>query len=871
MDLNLLFQNAVNHQNQGKLDEAAQYYYAVIQQDSRHFGALVNLGSLLKQKGNTADAMKCFQQALSINQDSPELWFNYANLLQAQAGNNTTEALKAFHQAIRIKPDFFAAHYNLANLLRDEKNLQQAVVHYKKTIKLKPDFVRGFTNLGNVLRRLKQYDEAIKTHRKAKKLKPDDADILYNLARAMIADSRYDEAMLELKNATNLRKDFINAQLEIANLHMIANKTDKAEYIYDELINKHPKSAGAYIGKTTLIYQSTDYQTAFDYIAQISDTHNNEVELAETAAETAIHCKQYQRAISYCKKAIQLKPNQIKHYNMLGLALLQSGQNDAARKTWLQAIEFDPKNEVDARVYLGQLAHKEKMHDEALAYLRLAVSLGPDRISPSINLGFVLLKLGVVDEANKLADDLIKKFPDSADPLVLKGFASVQNASMDVASEALEKAISIHRNSGKNVGKALMPSVYSDSLFSSLYNDQLSAAQIKTLHQQRCNELTDKITANRLKIADDIAQRPIRIAYLSPDLKSHPIAFFIEPVLANHQPENCQIFCYSLSSSADEVSKKLKKLCGNWRECAYLSDEEIIAMMRQDHIDILIDLAGHTAENRLSVLAKRAAPIQAVYLGYPSTTGLKQMDYIIADEYLIPDKFKKHYTEKPMLIKGHSFLCYQPQPNTPQVTPAPYIKNGYITFGSFNNLPKISPSTIKLWSKVLNVLPNSRLVLKALAFVDENTRELFWHRFGQQGIEQSRIDLLPPTQPLSTFLGEYRLMDIALDSTPYNGGTTTCDALWMGVPVLTLSGEHFCSRMSNSILHAANMPEWISYNEEEYIQKAIGFASKPQYLQTLRAEQRQKVRNSPLCQTQQFTQQLEKIYRQMLQLKTINP
>ncbi|VAW47388.1 TPR domain protein, putative component of TonB system, partial [hydrothermal vent metagenome] len=173
-------------------------------------------------------------------------------------------------------------------------------------------------------------------------------------------------------------------------------------------------------------------------------------------------------------------------------------------------------------------------------------------------------------------------------------------------------------------------------------------------------------------------------------------------------------------------------------------------------------------------------------------------------------------------------------------------------------------NTIKLWSKVLKALPDSRLVLKALAFVDEKTRHLFWHRFQQQGIDQSRIDLLPPTQPLSAFLDEYRLMDIALDSIPYNGGTTTCDALWMGVPVLTLSGEHFCSRMSNGILHAAYMPEWISYSEGQYIQKAIDFASNPEQLQKSRETQRQKIKQSPLCQAQQFTQQLEKTYRDMI-------
>jgi len=220
---------------------------------------------------------------------------------------------------------------------------------------------------------------------------------------------------------------------------------------------------------------------------------------------------------------------------MLGLALLQSGQSDSARKIWLQSIEFNSKDEVDARVYLGQLAHQEKQHDEALSYLRLAVSLAPDRVSPSINLGFVLLKLGVISEADQLADKLINKFPDTADVYALKGFANVQNATLDIASKFLEKAIAIQQQDRKNANKMLLPSVYSDSLFSSLYNNQLSATQIKTLHQKRCHELTSQITPNTLTIADDINARPIRVAYLSPDFNSHPIAFFLEPYWQNSQ------------------------------------------------------------------------------------------------------------------------------------------------------------------------------------------------------------------------------------------------------------------------------------------------------------------------------------------------
>ena len=865
MNLEQLFQNAINFQQQGNLDAAAQNYYAVIQKDNHHFGALVNLGSLLKQNGKTTDAMQCFQQALSVNQNSPELWFNYANLLESD--DQIDAALQAFGQALSLRPDFYAAHFNLANLLRDDKQLEKAEHHYKQAIRLKPDFVRGYTNLGNVLRRLKKYNAALKAHKKAKSLNPQDANIYYNLGRAMIDAKKYDEALIELKQAIKLRENFVDARLEIAHLPLILKNPKKAESLYDEIIAKYPNATQAYIGKCKSIYQTTDHQTAFAFISQCCSQLNEQKEPADllsTAAEFAIHCKAYDAAIKFCKKAIQLEPKVTKHLNLLGLALLQTGRTDEARKMWLQSIALNEKNEVDARVYLGQLAHRENKHDEAIDLLRLAIKIDPKRISSKINLGFVLLKLGVIAEACDLADALIDKHPESADAYVLKGFAQVQNASVTEASVALEKAISIHQQQNKDVSQALLPSVYSDSLFSCLYNDQLSATQIKTLHSQRCQQMMRHIQPRVLTVAADIDNRPLRVAYFSPDLNSHPVAFFLEPILANHNPKNCEIFCYSLSSNDDDMTAKLKKLSPHWRECAYLSDDEIIKTMDQDKVDIVIDLVGHTAKNRLSVLAKRAAAIQAIYLGYPSTTGLKQMDYIIADEHLVPAEFENQYSEKVMRLKGMSFLCYQAQPNTPDVEQPPCIKNGYITFGSFNNLPKISTSTISLWSKVLKNVANSRLVLKALSFIDEPTKNLFWKRFQAHGIEKHRIDLLPPTRPLNKFMEDYRLMDIALDSVPYNGGTTTCDALWMGVPVLTLSGEHFCSRMSQSILKVANMPEWVCHNESEFIQKARDFTHDKHTLAQLRSSQRQKISSSSLCDAQRFVIELERTYQNMV-------
>jgi protein O-GlcNAc transferase len=317
--------------------------------------------------------------------------------------------------------------------------------------------------------------------------------------------------------------------------------------------------------------------------------------------------------------------------------------------------------------------------------------------------------------------------------------------------------------------------------------------------------------------------------------------------------------CYADVAVPDETTARLRSLVSTWRNCHGWPEDRLAEQIRADGVDILADLVEHTAGNRAALLARKPAPIQMLYLGYPCTSGLSAIDYLIADRRVAPTNLAHLYTEEVLALES-CFLCYRPQPNVPEVAPLPALTNGHVTFGSYNNSPKLSATTMKLWAEVLRAVPRSRLAIKALAFRDAGTRALFAERFEAQGIARERIDLLPPTTPLPNFMAEHKRTDVALDPVLYNGGTTTCDALWMGVPVVTLPSEHFFSRMGLSVLQAVGLPELIAETPADYVRIAAELAGDIDRLADMRATMRARLTASSLCDGSGFTQRLEGQY-----------
>ncbi|MEK7223264.1 MAG: hypothetical protein AAB156_03220, partial [Pseudomonadota bacterium] len=356
-------------------------------------------------------------------------------------------------------------------------------------------------------------------------------------------------------------------------------------------------------------------------------------------------------------------------------------------------------------------------------------------------------------------------------------------------------------------------------------------------------------------------ERPLRIGYVSADFKRHPIGYFLEPVLAEHDKSKVTVFCYSGVSVADEWTARIRTHADQWRDIAWKGDDAVAGMIREDEIDILVDMSGHTAGNRLLVFARKPAPVQVTWIGFFTSTGLETMDYLLADGFYSPPMGAQAFTEQ-LAHMPANHLCFRPPVSTPAVSSCPAVVRGYPTFGCFNNLSKMNAEVVRVWAEILKRLPESRLVLKTRALSDQSVRERYHRLFQEHAIEPHRVDLLGYS-PHAELLKYYEQIDIALDPFPYCGGWTTCEALWMGLPVITLPGKSFSSCIGAGLLQTVGLKELIADTPEHYVEIAARLGRDIGGLSKLRTGLRARVGASSLCDGPAFTRNLEQVYRVM--------
>ncbi|CAD7700347.1 unnamed protein product [Ostreobium quekettii] len=366
---------------------------------------------------------------------------------------------------------------------------------------------------------------------------------------------------------------------------------------------------------------------------------------------------------------------------------------------------------------------------------------------------------------------------------------------------------------------------------------------------------------------DTNPNRVLRVGYISPDLYTHSVAFFADAPLSHHNQEAVKHVVYSCVPQADANTARLRqavqKAGGEWKDVVHLSERQLAGLVRQDKIDVLVELSGHTANNRLGTMALRPAPIQVTWIGYPNSTGLRSVDYRFTDVNCDPVSTRQTFTEELVRLPG-CFLCYTPLVNPPPVAAAPCVRNGFITFGSFNGLAKITPEVIKLWCRILLSVPSARFVLKQKPLVCETTKAHLLQLFAAEGIESWRVDLLPAIPQTYDHLAMYSLMDVSLDPFPYAGTTTTCESLFMGVPCLTLKGHCHAHNVGVSLVRAVGLEEhWLASTQEEYLQLAVEASQDFERLEELRSGLRDRMLKSPLCDAPAFMPKLESTYRSL--------
>lgn len=557
-------------------------------------------------------------------------------------------------------------------------------------------------------------------------------------------------------------------------------------------------------------------------------------------------------AEDYCRQALALDPKLATAHFNLGIALRSQGKFAEACQSFKRATELI-ENYSEA---MDALAHAYiALYDwpAAARVLEKIISVWPRKAEMHSNLGTVYQAMGRIQDAIAAYEAALKINPRLAVTLNSLGSAYQGRGDFELAERYYRQCL------------AASPAdlqARSNLLMLLNYLPDADAAMVFEEHLEWGRVAEARIP--RLKAVEPAAdaRRRLRVGYLSPDFREHSVASFIEPVLKRHDRDQFEVYCYSNLPTPDETTQRLKAAADGWRDIVTLTDAEAARLIRDDRIDILVDLSGHTANDRLAVFAAKPAPVQMTWMGYPNTTGLRAIDYRITDSIADPAGEEAHYSEELLRLDG-CFLCYQPMTDAPEVAPPPALANGHVTFGSFNNFSKINPGVLQLWAETLKQTPGSRLLLKCPALTDATLREHVSAALQALGIAAERVDLLGHTPTRQAHLALYAKVDIALDTFPYNGTTTTCEALWMGVPVLSLAGERHAGRVGASLLNAAGLTDWLAATPESFISIARSKATDVTGLARLRASLRGQLAASFLCDAAGFVRRLEEGMRQV--------
>ena len=740
-------------------------------------------------------------------------------VLAHQGGAHDT-SVQLISAAIAKKNDAPIFHYNLAEALRALDRIDEAIIEYRYAVDLNPNYFEALNNLGMTLNIARRFAEAEGFCRRAAAVEPDTSAPLNNLGNTLRGLNRKEEAVEVLKQAIEREPNSTDAVNNLAMCYCSMGRIDEGFNSFKDAIRLSP----------------TD-----------PDLHNN-------LGTTLVHIGRHSEAAAAFQTAIDLSPKHVEATNNLGAVLKTIGRPDLAIDLFKKAIELKP-DFVSAYSNLAGALSDVGQKKEALEAVDNALSRRPRLSKERFMRGILLRELNRYDEAVEELEHCIEIDPANVGARTSLGYAYLERGELDAAMTALTKSVELAPDA----------QTHSNVLMTASYHPGYSPADILAVHQSwaKLHELPHR---SKWKPHDNDRDpdRKLRIGYVSPDFRGHSVASFLEPVLEFHDHEQFEIFGYAHMSNTDVHTWRLRARVDQWRETSNLNPDQVAAQIREDKIDILVELAGHTANNALTTFARKPAPVQINMIGFPSTTGLTSMDYRVTDALCDPPGMTDEFNTETLIRLPHVFWCYQPPHSSPDVGPLPAdAAEGRLTFASVNNFTKVTPQVQNLWAQLLLAVPNSRLILQASALSSQRTCDLVLERFKRMGVEPGRIEFRTTTDfgTFLRFLNEE--VDITLDPFPFNGGTTTCHSLWMGVPVITLTGDRHASRMSLSMLTAIGLPEFIGADEAGYVDVGRRIAADLPHLRAVRAGMRDRLKASPLLDGAGYTRDLEAAYRKV--------
>jgi protein O-GlcNAc transferase len=695
-----------------------------------------------------------------------------------------------------------------AGLLEDARAL------YRRVLAGEPDQIEALQFLGMVEVEERNYDAGLELLERADKVAPDNAQIAYHMALAFEATERLDDAIASLKRAVAIDPSHLQATRKLG----------------------------------WLLQHKQEFGVAMKYLDRALELDPQDIDTRIAITVCCIATRRYGAAAAQSYIILEQDPKNIGAWRSLAYAQNADRDYAGACTSIERALELDPDNKL-ALTDLGSVFKAMGRHQEALDAYDRALAVDPEQAVPWAGKAIVLHGMGRLEECIECAEHALVVDPTFSPALNNLGLTLLTLGRIEVAIERFQAVVDKHR----------IPGIFSNLLFAMHYLLDATPAELLRRHRQYDGFVTGKKRARHTNVPDP--DRPLRVGYVSGDFGVHPVGFFVSSVITRHDKQQFESFCYSGRPSEDYVGYRIKSAADHFRRTVDMSELDLVERIRKDKIDILIDLSGHTAANRLVAFAHKPAPVQATWAGYVGTTGLKAMDWLIADRFQVPPELDVHHSER-VYRMPNGYISYEPFVQAPSVGPLPALGNGYVTFCSYPNPAKINRGTIAAWARILAAVPSARLRLRYKWLDTPLNVQRIHAGFAEHGIDIARV-AVEGGGDVKAMMASYNDVDIGLDTFPYSGGLTTCEALWMGVPVVTWPGDRFEGRHSFSHLSNAGLTETIARDLDDYVAVAAALANDLPRLADLRLNLRTRMAGSPLCDPDRFARDLEAAFRTM--------
>ncbi|HSZ59792.1 MAG TPA: tetratricopeptide repeat protein [Tepidisphaeraceae bacterium] len=720
------------------------------------------------------------------------------------------EAVDLIQGAVTAGPDVVEYRNILGGILASQGRLDEAITVLQDAVFLDPHYPPALYNLGNALAAKGLWDQAIDAFERATAVEPRYAEAHHNLAGALRASGRIELAILAYRRAVEVRPDFYHAW---NNLGMV-------------LLSREQFAAAAEAFAKAL--------------------PSGQAEPFNNLGNALQGLRRFKEAVDAYQQALQLKPGYAEALCNLASALRELGRLDEASVAAKRAVLLRP-DMLEARLALALTCLKGRQWQQAVETLQTVLRIDPNHAGAHCYLGNALAKLDQPDEAIAAYERAAALDPKSAVAHAELGNALRDRGQIDQALTCYRKAAMLSDESW--IGSAAVYALY----FHPDYDPARILQESLAWNHRYAAPLTPACaTFGNTRQGD----RRLKLGYVSPDFRAHAIGLFLLRLMENHDHESFELFLYSGVRNPDEMTGRFRRCADVWRETASLADQQLAERIRSDQIDVLVDVTMHLHDGRLLAFARKPAPVQITYLAHPGTTGLAAMDYRLGDRYMDPPDNDRFHTEKTLRLSG-SYFCYDPMGADLPVNPLPALKRNAITFGSMNNFSKVNDRVLQLWSRVLGAVPDSHLLVLAPPGI---ARRRLSDRMQSLGISLNRLEF-EGHRPRLPYMELFHRIDICLDTFPYTGHTTTLDALWMGVPVVTLPGATSVSRGAMSILSHLQMPWLAAQSPEEYVTTATNLAGDLPRLRELRATLRDRLAASPLMDGASFARSFADAFR----------